>query len=83
MDMASIPAAISEGPAMPPPPGVNPNFVDPYSQGPTLIIGGSIMITLMTIFVLARGYTKYHIIRKASWDDGQSHPLPYIRDSKG
>ncbi|KAA6410958.1 MAG: hypothetical protein FRX48_05269 [Lasallia pustulata] len=67
--MASIPAAILEGPAMPPPPGVNPNFVDPHSQGPTLIIGGSIMITLMTLFVLARGYTKYHIIRKASWDD--------------
>lgn len=67
---------------MPPPPGVVPNLVNPHSQGPTLIVVGSILISIMTVFVLVRGYTKYHIVRKASWDDCQSHLLLYIGGSE-
>ena len=72
--MDSLHPAALEGPAMKPPPGVTPNLVDPYNQGPTLIVVGSILISLMTVFVLARGYTKYRIFRKTSWDDCKSTP---------
>ena len=81
--MESLPAAILEGPAMQPPLGVIPNLVDPYNQGPTLIAVGSILLPIMTLFLLVRGYTKYYIIRKASWDDCSSHLLPYVGGSKG
>lgn len=81
--MDAMPVAILEGPAMPPPSGVLPNLVNPYSQGPTLTVVGSILISIMASFVLVRGYTKYHIVRKASWDDCPLHLLLYFRGSKG
>ena len=56
-------------PALKPPPGVTSNFENPLSQGPVLVVVGSILNALMIVFVLARAYTKIYIIRKATWDD--------------
>lgn len=81
--MDSMSVAILEGPAMQPPLGVLPNLVNPYSQRPILIVVGSILISIMALFVLVRGYTKYHIVRKASWDDCPLHLLSHTRGSKG
>lgn len=61
--------AILELPALPPPPGVIPNFTNPESKGESLIIPGAILLTLVIIAVANRAYTKLCIIRKFSWDD--------------
>ncbi|MCJ1380898.1 hypothetical protein MMC17_004007 [Xylographa soralifera] len=58
-----------ELPAAEPPPGVVPNFVNPYTQAPLLIITGSVFVAIMIMFVSARLYAKAFVIRKATWDD--------------
>ncbi|MCJ1254826.1 hypothetical protein MMC24_002642 [Lignoscripta atroalba] len=62
-------AGLAGLPAQAPPPGVVPNFIDPYSRGPMLVIVSSILIGLMVLFVAARLYTKLRINRKLKWDD--------------
>ena len=66
-------AALANEPALAPPPGVVPNFVNPYNQGPILLVIGSILIVLMAVLVSVRAYTKIYIQRKLAWDDC---PLP-------
>ena len=61
--------AFLELPALPPPPGVLPNFTDPESNGQSSIIAGAILVTVIIITVANRAYTKLCIIRKTSWDD--------------
>lgn len=56
-------------PALLPPHGVTPNFIDPYTRGPVLTIVGSILVAIMMFFVVARAYTKTCINRKVHWDD--------------
>ena len=56
-------------PALRPPPGVFPNFEDPSSRGPVLIIVNGVLLGLMTVFIAVRIYTKLCLIQKASWDD--------------
>ncbi|KAI9705072.1 MAG: hypothetical protein M1836_006855 [Candelina mexicana] len=66
----SIPS--SEGsylPALPPPAGVRPNFVDPINRGEIHAAGATAIIVAMVILVTNRQYTKYFIIRKLGWDD--------------
>ena len=60
---------LSEIPALAPPPGIEPNFVNPPSKGQTLIIFGSLILGLMLLFVGMRIYAKRCIIRQFSWDD--------------
>lgn len=56
-------------PALTPPRGVIPNFANPENRGPTLIIVGAILLTLVIIALAVRAYAKIRIVRKASWDD--------------
>lgn len=58
-------------PALEPPPGVTSNFDDPYSRGPVLVTVSSILIPTMLLFVIARLYAKFRIIRELQWDDRQ------------
>ena len=62
VDMTDIPGAQ-------PPPGVEPNFVNPYSQGYIVDVVGSILISLMVISCTTRIYAKAKIQRNRSWDD--------------
>ena len=61
--------AIFELPALPPPPGVIPDFTNPESNGESLIITGAILLTFVIVAVASRAYTKLCIIQKMSWDD--------------
>ena len=56
-------------PALTPPPGVIPDFDDPYSLLPyvNLTIAGGIFIT--TVLTAARLYVKARIVKKFLWED--------------
>ena len=56
-------------PALTPPPGVIPNFQDPYTLKPytDLTIAGGVIIT--TLLVVARIFVKARIVRKFLWED--------------
>ena len=56
-------------PAAKPPPGVVPNYSNPYSDGPTLIIVGSLLLFIMLVCVGARIFTKVKITRRTTPDD--------------
>ena len=72
MATSNDPAKLEGVPAALPPPGVVPSHVDPYSDGPVLIIVGSILVAVMLLFVSVRIYTKVKIVRKSSPDDCES-----------
>ena len=52
--------AILQLPALPPPPGVIPNFTNPENKGHSLIV---------VIALANRAYVKLYIVHKMSWDD--------------
>lgn len=73
-----LPMDPSQMPALKPPPGVMPNFVDPYTKGPLLLVLSAVAIGIMYFFVLARFYCKFYVQRIATWDDCKStrHAMP-------
>jgi hypothetical protein len=56
-------------PALDPPLGVKPNFVDPYTLHPTLIAVSVVALSLCTIGIAARSYTRVVIMKKFELDD--------------
>lgn len=62
-------ADLSKIPAMKPPPGEIPNFVDPPSIGNAIIIVNVVFLALMLGFVTVRVYTKGVLSRSLGWDD--------------
>ncbi|CAL8574676.1 hypothetical protein XPA_000631 [Xanthoria parietina] len=56
-------------PALQPPPGVQPNFDNPLTRGPDVVIASSICLALMLSLVVMRFYTKIAIKRRFGWDD--------------
>ena len=60
---------LSHTPAIPPPPGIEPNFINPTSNSQPLIVVTSLFLGLTTLFALNRAYVKTFIVRKFSWDD--------------
>ena len=67
--------------ALPPPPGVQPNFVDPENHTKSTIALHTICLTLATLFVVIRIYTRQFINGKLGLDDckyfsqGKDHVL--------
>ena len=59
----------SNFPGMLPPPGVIPNFDNPYSQGHIYTTVATTIMVAMYILVTCRLYTKHFIVRKLNWDD--------------
>lgn len=59
-------------PALVPPPGIIPNFSDPYSLGPFFYVIGGILFAIMLLLVAVRAYMKFYILRKPFWDDCKS-----------
>ena len=72
------PEQMAVTPAGMPPPGVIPNFVNPDTRGPVLIIVGTIFMVLMLVLATLRYYTKFFIVRKTSWDDCKLAPGIFI-----
>ena len=62
----------SEIPALEPPPGVVPNFVDPYTRGPMLLALSAVAVGIMYLFVTIRIYCKFFVRKTLSWDDRKS-----------
>jgi hypothetical protein len=63
--------SLSEIPALQPPPGVRPNFIDPESQAPGMMIANGIITAVMLVFVLLRLYTKAFLTKGLFWEDGE------------
>ena len=58
-------------PALDPPPGVKPNFIDPVSQANIFIITSSIFLALMVTIFSLRLYVNLWIKRSFGADDGR------------
>lgn len=61
--------AILDAPAMAPPSGVIPNFIDPPNLQHRVIVALTLCITLSTLTVILRICTKFFIVRKTTIDD--------------
>ena len=62
---------LSQMPALEPPPGVKPNFTNPESRAPDVLLTTGIITALMLIFVLLRLYTKAVVLKSFGWEDGE------------
>jgi hypothetical protein len=67
--VSMTPEQLAQTPAGIPPPGVIPNFVNPPSDGPVLIIVGTILMAIMLFLAGIRLYFKALVRRKLSADD--------------
>lgn len=56
-------------PAIKPPPGVTPNFVNPSSDGYVTIVVLAIFLAITTPVVILRMYIRYFVNRRLWWDD--------------
>ncbi len=57
-------------PTIRPPPGVTPNFINPpIDHYSAWIVAATLALTLSTIFVLIRVYTRFFIIKIHGWED--------------
>ena len=62
-------SGLSGFPALLPPPGVSSDFIHPKSIGHRVTIASTICLTLMTLCVIVRFYTKLFIKHVWGWDD--------------
>ena len=56
-------------PAVPAPPGLVSNLINPVDKGPTLAAAATAFATTAYFFVLVRIYNKGFLVGKATWDD--------------
>ena len=57
------------GPAAAPPSGIAPNFVNPENNYVYFVLTIVLTVTISTLALLMRIYTKNFIIRKVGWED--------------
>ena len=67
------PENLRSNPAGRPPPGIQPDFVDPPSLVPAILGVGAAFLALALFCYSIRIYTKLFITRKWQWDDGKSN----------
>lgn len=71
--LGNVPISLlGQYPALPPPSGVRPNFVDPEDRGPGVVPAVAVFFVLSLIFYFSRCWTKFYIVRAVSWDDCKS-----------
>lgn len=61
--------------ALPPPPGIVPNFVDPYSIADTAKAVSVLFVVLTTLTTAIRLYTKFCIFKAHGWADCMCYSL--------
>ena len=66
---------IQELPALKPPPGERPNFINPPSYEHTLVILEGIFVPLMLLVVSMRLYVRAKIMKKWGLDDCELYPI--------
>lgn len=62
-------SVLAQTPAMQPPNGTTPNFVDPVSRDTALIALNAVFLALMVPVVAVRLYGKAHTVHKIGWED--------------
>ena len=60
---------ISKLPALAPPHGIIPNFVDPESRAHAVLVGSGILTALTIIVVVLRFYTRIFVTKIVGWED--------------
>lgn len=60
---------LSKLPALAPPHGVVPNFIDPESRAHAVLVGSGIITAITLIFVILRFYTKAFVMKAVGWED--------------
>lgn len=60
--------------AVPPPPGVQVNFVDPLNRTKSTIVLHTVCLTAATLGIAVRIYTRQFINRQLRWDDCEIVP---------
>lgn len=60
---------ILQGPALGPPPGVVPNLIDPPNSNDWYVAVLVTCVTISTIALCARMYTKHVILKSRGWED--------------
>jgi hypothetical protein len=68
----AVSAAILKGPALPPPPGVRPDFDNPPNGSAVAIFTLAFTLAIVTIAVVMRIYTKLRLLGSFSKDDSMS-----------
>ena len=69
-ELAQLPPSVLNAlPALPPPVGVESNFVNPEDRGYVLNSVATVLFCLMVCLFAIRVYTRLFIIRKMGWDD--------------
>lgn len=68
---AELAAELAKLPGLPPPSvDIVPNFVDPYNRAYLITLTTGITLTITTLFILIRTYTKFAINKFGlGWDD--------------
>lgn len=61
--------ALLNGPAVEPPAGVTPNFVDPPNREATIFPIMALCLTIATLAVLVRLYSKLFLLRSVAYED--------------
>ena len=69
MSAGSATVPLTEVPGLTPPAGVTPNFNDPYSILNSLLAGVILCLTLATISIAIRLYTKLFLLKTHGLDD--------------
>ncbi|KAI9687194.1 MAG: hypothetical protein M1820_010498 [Bogoriella megaspora] len=64
---------LNDKPALPAPEGLNPNFIDPPTLMPTVIVTCTVVLALVTAFVCARLFIKSYIIGEHHIEDYLSY----------
>lgn len=58
--------------AVPAPPGVTSNFVNPPSKAYWDVVTQAVCLTIATLLVAMRMYTKFNVLKSPGWDDCES-----------
>lgn len=70
---------ILEGPGLKPPPNVIPNLINPPTKQNINLLCQVTCLTLSSVFVLIRMYTKIYVMRTHGWEDGMLYRIIVLR----
>ena len=74
--------AATEMAAIPPPPGITQNFVNPPIAAQDAYILVAVGVAIAGSLLLLRLYTKAYILKKFGWEDGRFAPMSQSRAIK-
>lgn len=73
---------ILEGPGLKPPPNVIPNLINPPTKQHINLLCQVTCLTLSSVFVLIRMYTKIYVMKNHGWEDGMLYRIIVLRHRK-